>query len=97
MSTRPEPGTHPRPTTPKRRLYGFRQAVRTGPPHAWLEEYSRRVGDDPAPRTRLPLQTLAVAALAVQVHGWELGVRSRCLPPPLLGVPDARPDSGPAL
>ncbi|MFD5419307.1 hypothetical protein ACFWJT_14925 [Streptomyces sp. NPDC127069] len=48
-------------------------------------------------RTLLSLHTLAVAALAVQVHGWEPGMRSRCPPRPPLGVPDARPDGGPAL
>jgi hypothetical protein len=44
---------------------------------------------DPAPRSLLPLGTLALACLAVQVHGWELGVRSGYLPYGLLGSPDA--------
>lgn len=42
----------------------------------------------PAPRSLLPLDTLALAALAVQVHGWELGVRSGYLSAELLGSPD---------
>ncbi|WP_405594030.1 immunity 49 family protein [Streptomyces sp. NBC_01092] len=44
---------------------------------------------DPAPRTLLPLDALALAALAVQVHGWEPAVRSGYLPLGLLGSPDA--------
>ncbi|MFF5707238.1 immunity 49 family protein [Streptomyces sp. NPDC012794] len=44
---------------------------------------------DPAPRTLLPLGPLALAALAVQTHRWELGVRSGYLPPELLGSADA--------
>ncbi|MFD7256342.1 immunity 49 family protein [Streptomyces sp. NPDC059874] len=56
---------------------------------ARLLEHRDAVGDDPAPRTLLPLATLAVAALAVQVHGWDLGVRSGYLPPALLGSPEA--------
>ncbi|MFD4538853.1 immunity 49 family protein [Streptomyces bauhiniae] len=47
------------------------------------------VSDDPAPRSLLPLGSLALACLAVQVHGWELGVRSGYLPHGLLGSPDA--------
>ncbi|MBK6043074.1 immunity 49 family protein [Streptomyces sp. MBT55] len=54
-----------------------------------LDAYRESVGPDPAPRTLLPLDTLALAALAVQVHGWELGVRSGYLPAELLGSPDA--------
>lgn len=47
------------------------------------------VADDPAPRTLLPLGALTLACLAVQVHGWELGVRSGYLPYGLLGATDA--------
>ncbi|WP_318196626.1 Imm49 family immunity protein [Streptomyces sp. MCL20-2] len=54
-----------------------------------LDAYRESVGPDPAPRTLLPLDTLALAALAVQVHGWEPGVRSGYLPAELLGSPDA--------
>ncbi|MFG3343658.1 immunity 49 family protein [Streptomyces sp. NPDC048018] len=59
---------------------------------------------DPAPRTLLPLEPLALAALAVQVHGWELRVRSGYLPQGIVGRTDAlqrggdtgRNDLGPA-
>ncbi|WP_329337541.1 immunity 49 family protein [Streptomyces sp. NBC_00663] len=44
---------------------------------------------DPAPRSLLPLGALALACLAVQVHGWELGVRSGYLPHGLLGTAGA--------
>ncbi|EFL16712.1 Imm49 family immunity protein [Streptomyces sp. C] len=50
---------------------------------------SARAEADPAPRTLLPLGPLALAALAVQTHQWELGVRSGYLPPELLGFTDA--------
>ena len=56
---------------------------------ARLQEYRQTVGDDPAPRTLVPLGALALTALAVQVHGWTPGVRSRYLPQGLVGVPDA--------
>ncbi|MEI7032516.1 immunity 49 family protein [Streptomyces pratensis] len=56
---------------------------------ARLVEHREGAGPDPAPRTLLPLGALALAALAVQVHGWDLGVRSGYLPPDLLGTPDA--------
>ncbi|MER6702240.1 Imm49 family immunity protein [Streptomyces griseus] len=54
-----------------------------------LDTYRESQGPDSAPRTLLPLDALALAALAVQAHGWELGVRSRYLPPELLGTTDA--------
>ncbi|MFI1782864.1 Imm49 family immunity protein [Streptomyces rubiginosohelvolus] len=54
-----------------------------------LDAYRDSVGPAPAPRSLLPLDTLALAALAVQVHGWDLGVRSGYLPAELLGSPDA--------
>ncbi|MFI6730259.1 immunity 49 family protein [Streptomyces sp. R-74717] len=56
---------------------------------ARLIEHRESVGPDPAPRTLLPLGALALAALAVQVHGWELGVRSGYLPHGMLGSPEA--------
>ncbi|MGW5903592.1 immunity 49 family protein [Streptomyces althioticus] len=55
---------------------------------AYRESVQAEAGD-PAPRSLLPLGTLALACLAVQVHGWELGVRSGYLPSGLLGSPDA--------
>ncbi|MEU7038555.1 Imm49 family immunity protein [Streptomyces sp. NPDC046237] len=54
-----------------------------------LVEHRESVGGDPAPRTLLPLDTLALAALAVQVHGWELDIRSGHLPHGILGRTDA--------
>ncbi|CAM5276713.1 Imm49 family immunity protein [Streptomyces fimicarius] len=54
-----------------------------------LDSYRESQGPDSAPRTLLPLDALALAALAVQAHGWELGVRSRYLPTELLGTTDA--------
>ncbi|WP_281377142.1 Imm49 family immunity protein [Streptomyces harbinensis] len=56
---------------------------------ARLAAYPDELGDDPAPRTLLPMTALALAGLAVQVHGWELTVRSPYLPPALLGSTDA--------
>lgn len=56
---------------------------------ARLVEHRESVGADPAPRSLLPVDTLALAALAVQVHGWVLEVRSDYLPQALLGAPDA--------
>ncbi|POX56280.1 hypothetical protein C3489_06050 [Streptomyces sp. Ru71] len=54
-----------------------------------LIEHRQNTGADPAPATLLPLGALALAVLAVQVHGWDLGVRSGYLPPDLLGSPQA--------
>lgn len=44
--------------------------------------------EDPAPRTLLPVRTVALAALARQAHGWESGVRSDYLPGWLPAVPE---------
>ncbi|MFJ7496022.1 immunity 49 family protein [Streptomyces sp. NPDC097727] len=81
------------PLTPDQRLlrvlldddqHAFEQAL-----VARLIEHRESVGLDPAPRTLLPLGALALTALAVQVHGWELGVRSGYLPHGMLGSPGA--------
>ncbi|WP_439680870.1 immunity 49 family protein [Embleya sp. MST-111070] len=56
---------------------------------ARLHRHREDAPDDPAPRTLLPHGTLAVAALAVQVHGWQLDVHSGYLPQILLGSTDA--------
>ncbi|MFF1909945.1 immunity 49 family protein [Kitasatospora sp. NPDC058218] len=45
------------------------------------------VGPDPEPRTLLPVGTIALAALAVQAHGWQLELRSGYLPESLLHAP----------
>ncbi|MGW1755386.1 immunity 49 family protein [Streptomyces mirabilis] len=80
------------PLTPDQRLlrvlldddqHAFEQAL-----VARLIEHRECVGSDPAPRTLLPLSALALAALGVQVHGWELGVRSGYLPHGMLGSPE---------
>ncbi|MFF8375668.1 immunity 49 family protein [Streptomyces sp. NPDC015661] len=54
-----------------------------------LVAHREHVDPDPAPRTLLPLDTLALAALAVQVHGWDLLVRSGYLPHGIVGGTDA--------
>ena len=56
---------------------------------ARLIEHQARVGSDPAPRTLLPVGALALACLAVQVHGWVLSVQSGYLPHGMLGSPEA--------
>ncbi|MET9604865.1 immunity 49 family protein [Streptomyces sp. NPDC006512] len=56
---------------------------------ARLVTHRESVGDDPAPRTLLPLGPLALAALSVQAHGWEPGIRSGYLPHGILGSPEA--------
>lgn len=60
--------------------HAFEQALA-----ARLTEHRESMGSDPASRTLLPVGALALAALAVQVHGWELGVRSGYLPHGVLG------------
>ncbi|WP_436980027.1 Imm49 family immunity protein [Streptomyces sp. enrichment culture] len=61
---------------------------------ARLALYPQEVGPDPAPRTLLPLGALALAALALQVHGWEPAVDSPYLPRTLLGSTDAMRRAG---
>ncbi|MFB4309535.1 Imm49 family immunity protein [Actinomadura sp. GTD37] len=61
---------------------------------ARLAEYRDGVGDDPEPRSLLPLTALALANLAVFAHGWPLDVRSGYLPEGLLLEPPA--DEAPA-
>ncbi|MFF1271894.1 immunity 49 family protein [Streptomyces marokkonensis] len=46
---------------------------------------------DAPPRSLLPHRTIALAALAVQVHGWDLRVRSGYLPEVLLRAPADAP------
>ncbi|MGP3951184.1 immunity 49 family protein [Streptomyces sp. 7N604] len=81
------------PLTPDQRLlrvlldddqHAFEQALVSR-----LIEHRESLGSDPAPRTLLPLGALTLAALAVQVHGWELDVRSGYLPHGILGSPEA--------
>ncbi|MEU9420927.1 immunity 49 family protein [Streptomyces sp. NPDC048272] len=54
-----------------------------------LVKYRESAGVDAEPRTLLPLDALALAVLAVQVHAWEPAVRSGYLPPDVLGRADA--------
>ncbi|MGH3322952.1 MAG: immunity 49 family protein [Streptomyces sp.] len=49
---------------------------------------------DAAPRSLLPAGTIALAALAVQVHGWELGISSGYLPEGMLRAPEGAPQPG---
>ena len=56
---------------------------------AQLVEHRDNAGPHPAPRTLLPVGAVAVAALAIQVHGWELSVQFGYLPHAMLGSPDA--------
>ncbi|GKQ40606.1 immunity 49 family protein [Streptomyces sp. A012304] len=49
-----------------------------------LDQYRADAVPDAAPRSLLPTGTLALAALAVQLHGWDLDIRSGYLPEGLL-------------
>ncbi|MFF3663202.1 immunity 49 family protein [Streptomyces olivochromogenes] len=51
-----------------------------------LVEHRENAGADPAPRTLLPVGTVALAVLASRVHNWQLGVRSAYLPASLLSA-----------
>lgn len=61
-----------------------------------LEHYRESVPADSPPRSLLPVGTIALAALAVQLHGWELGVRSPYLPEGLLRTPSGAAGTSPA-
>ncbi|WP_369229023.1 immunity 49 family protein [Streptomyces sp. R21] len=49
-----------------------------------LVQHRQSASPDAAPRSLLPHKTIALAALAVQVHGWDVRVRSGYLPQALL-------------
>ncbi|MEU9305900.1 Imm49 family immunity protein [Streptomyces sp. NPDC048269] len=49
-----------------------------------LAQHRAGVGEGPAPGSLLPLGAIALAALAVQAHGWDLQTRSAYLPTSLL-------------
>ncbi|MEV0298350.1 immunity 49 family protein [Nocardia sp. NPDC050710] len=49
---------------------------------------------DAPPRSLLPINAIALASLAVQVHGWELSIRSGYLPDTLLRAPKGTPKVG---
>ncbi|MER7413168.1 MULTISPECIES: immunity 49 family protein [Streptomyces] len=56
-----------------------------------LVQYRESAPADAAPRSLLPHRTIALAALAVQVHGWHLRTRSAYLPQELLQAPEGAP------
>ncbi|MEU9861074.1 immunity 49 family protein [Streptomyces sp. NPDC047971] len=59
-----------------------------------LVRYRESAPADAEPRSLLPVGTIALAALAVQAHGWEPGVSSGYLPEGLLRVPEGAPGVG---
>ncbi|MDB1088753.1 immunity 49 family protein [Streptomyces sp. ACA25] len=58
-----------------------------------LVQHREGASADAAPRSLLPLGALAPAALAVQVHGWQLHLRSGYLPHGLLHALDKAPQA----
>ncbi|WP_369229051.1 immunity 49 family protein [Streptomyces sp. R21] len=56
-----------------------------------LVQHRQSASPDAAPRSLLPHKTIALAALAVQVHGWDVRVRSGYLPQALLAAPEGAP------
>ncbi|WP_197973269.1 immunity 49 family protein [Streptomyces gossypiisoli] len=56
-----------------------------------LVQHRESAPSDAAPRSLLPQRTIVLAALAVQVHGWNLRVRSAYLPQALLNAPEGAP------
>ncbi|MEU5208753.1 immunity 49 family protein [Streptomyces sp. NPDC020742] len=56
-----------------------------------LVQHRESAPSDAAPRSLLPHKTIALAALAVQVHGWDLRVRSAYLPQVMLSTPEGAP------
>ncbi|MDQ0585455.1 immunity 49 family protein [Streptomyces rishiriensis] len=59
-----------------------------------LIEYRESRPADAAPRSLLPIGAIALAALAVHVHGWELNTRSGYLPEGLLRASQGAPGAG---
>ncbi|MFE5487149.1 immunity 49 family protein [Streptomyces sp. NPDC056527] len=59
-----------------------------------LVRHRESVQADAAPRSLLPVGAIALAALAVQVHGWDLGVTSGYLPEGLVRAPEGAPGVG---
>ncbi|MGA5565145.1 immunity 49 family protein [Streptomyces platensis] len=56
-----------------------------------LVQHRESASCDAAPRSLLPHKTIALTALAVQVHGWGLRVRSAYLPQAMLSAPEGAP------
>ncbi len=59
-----------------------------------LVQHRESAPSDAAPRSLLPHKTIALAALAVHVHGWDLRVRSGYLPEAMLSAPEGTPSAG---
>ena len=59
-----------------------------------LVQHRENAPADAAPRSLLPRKTIALAALAVQIHGWDLRVQSAYLPQALLSAPEGAPSVG---
>ncbi|BDH12618.1 immunity 49 family protein [Streptomyces hygroscopicus] len=59
-----------------------------------LVQHRESATADAAPRSLLPQKTIALAALAVQIHGWDLRVQSAYLPQALLSAPEGAPSVG---
>lgn len=56
-----------------------------------LVQHRESAPSDPAPRSLLPHKTIALAALAAQVHRWDLHTRSAYLPQAMLSAPEGAP------
>lgn len=56
-----------------------------------LVQHRESAPSDAAPRSLLPHKTIALAALAVQVHRWDLHLRSAYLPQAMLSAPEGAP------
>lgn len=58
-----------------------------------LDRYRQEMGAarDPAPRTLLPVEVIALVALAVQVHGWRVDPGSAYVPQVWVRAPDGAP------
>ncbi|MCX4673584.1 immunity 49 family protein [Streptomyces sp. NBC_01381] len=62
-----------------------------------LVQHRESTPPDAAPRSLLPHKTIALAALAVQVHDWVLRIQSAYLPQTLLSAPEGAPSVTPHL
>lgn len=56
-----------------------------------LIQHRENTSSDAPPRSLLPHKAIALAALALQVHGWDLRVRSAYLPQTMLSAPKFAP------
>ncbi|WP_406110375.1 immunity 49 family protein [Streptomyces sp. NBC_01003] len=58
-----------------------------------LVQHRESAPSDAAPRSLLPHKSIALAALAVQAHGWDLRVQSAYLPQAMLSAPEGAPSA----